>query len=472
MKRNTVARLLAFTIAYSVITAGCGSNTAADTASATSVNREVTDAQTEDAENTDTSADQAASDAQTEAVENADITADQAASASQADAATGSDLFTDRDLAQEADLAEAETITVADGQDVSITEAGVYILTGTASECTVRVEADKEDKVQLVLDGVSITNTDSPAIYVVSADKVFITTTDSENSLSVTGTFTADGETNTDAVIFSKDDLVLNGLGTLTVSSTDNGITCKDDLKVTGGTYSITSVSDAVEANDSISIADGSFTIVSSKDGFHSENDEDDSLGSIYISGGSFDIKASDDGIQATSTLTIDGGTYAITAEEGLEGTYLTINDGTININASDDGINASDKSGAFDVVIEINGGDITVVMGAGDTDALDANGDLIINGGSLNITANSPFDYDRRGVLNGGTVIVNGQQVTQLTNSMMGMGGMGGPRGDQSGSFEGGMGGPQGDQSGSFEGGMGGPGGHQGGFGRGGSAV
>ena len=90
------------------------------------------------------------------------------------------------------------------------------------------VNAGDEDKVQIVLDGVSITNESTPCIYVKSADKVFVTTTDSENTLTVTGSFTADGDTNTDAVIFSKDDLVLNGVGTLTISSTDNGIAGKD----------------------------------------------------------------------------------------------------------------------------------------------------------------------------------------------------------------------------------------------------
>ena len=147
------------------------------------------------------------------------------------------DVFTERDLAQTADTDGAEIITVSDGQTISITNEGVYVIRGTATECTIRIEADDSAKVQLVLDGVSITNSDLPAIYAVSADKVFITTTDSENTLTVSGQFRADGDTNTDAVIFSKDDLVLNGTGTLNVTSDyGNGITCKDDLKITGGT--------------------------------------------------------------------------------------------------------------------------------------------------------------------------------------------------------------------------------------------
>ncbi len=339
-----------------------------------------------------------------------------------------SDLFTDRDLEQEADLTDAYYMTLEDGEDITISSEGVYVISGSASDASIIVEAADTDKVQIVLDGVSITNSDSPAIYVKSADKVFVTTTDSKNTLTVTGTFSADGETNTDAVIFSKEDLVLNGEGTITISSTGNGITCKDDLKVTGGSYNITSTEDGIEANDSISISDGTFAINSSKDAIHCENSDDTTVGSIYIQGGSFDIEASDDGIQATTILMIDGGDIDIKAAEGLEATYVQINDGTINIEASDDGINAAQKSTSVDVVIEVNGGDITVNMGSGDTDGFDANGNIYINGGTISVTGNSAFDWDGEAKLNGGTVTVNGEEITELTNQFGGaMGGFGG---------------------------------------------
>ena len=117
------------------------------------------------------------------------------------------DMFTSRDLEQTADLSEAQNYTIADGQTIKITSEGVHVITGTAANASIVVEAGDEDKVQIVLDGVSITNDSTPCIYVKSADKVFVTTTSTENALTVTGTFTADGDTNTDAVIFSKDDL-------------------------------------------------------------------------------------------------------------------------------------------------------------------------------------------------------------------------------------------------------------------------
>lgn len=347
---------------------------------------------------------------------------------------SAADLFTDRDLEQTADLSEAKSYTVTDGQDIHITEAGVYVISGSASDVTIYVEAGSDDKVQLVLDGVSITNADFPCIYVKSADKVFVTTTGTENTLSVTGSFKADGDTNTDGVIFSKADLVLNGTGTLTVSSTDNGIVGKDDLKVTGGTYNITASSKAIEGNDSIRIADGTFTVTAGTDGLHAENSDDDSLGYIYICGGTFTIKAGDDGIHANSLVQIDGGSFTITAAEGIEGTYIQINDGAINIQSGDDGINAAKKSSAYTPTVEINGGEITIAMGAGDTDGIDSNGNIIVNGGTINITGQSGFDYDGTAEFNGGTIIVNGEQLDSIPNQFMGSGGMGGRGGNMGG--------------------------------------
>ena len=381
------------------------------------------------------------------------------ANVSSGGAVDASELFTDRDLRQTPDLSEAVYYTVSSGEDITITAAGVYVFSGSASEVTILVEAGDEDKIQLVLDGVSITNSDFPCIYVKNAGKVFVTTTASENSLSVTGSYTADGDTNTDAVIFSRDDLVFNGLGTLTISSTDNGISGKDDVKITGGTLIITASAHAVEANDSIRIADGTLSLNAGSDGLHAADDSDAAAGYVYFCGGALDIQAGDDGIHAATIVQIDGGDIGITAVEGIEATWVQINGGTISISARDDGINAAKKSSAYTVLFEMNDGTLTIVMRAGDTDAIDSNGSLTIRGGTIDISAQSPFDYDGSAQYTGGTIIVNGVETNTITNQMLG--GMGGGPGGMGGG-PGGMGGGPGGMGGGPGGMGGGPGGRR----------
>ena len=331
--------------------------------------------------------------------------------ASEADDAESEEIYSDRDMEQSPDLTDAKYIEVADGEDINLTEEGIYVISGDATDVTINVE-NEEAKIQIVLDGVSISNTDSPVIYVKAADKVFVTSTEgSENNLEVTGEYVIDGEENLDAVIYSKDDLTLNGLGTINITSAQgNGISGKDDVVITGGTYNINAGKHGIEANDLMAICGGTFTIDATKDG-----------------------------LQSAATLQIDGGTYDISAAEAIEATEIIINDGKIDIEASDDGINASQKTENMDVSVTINGGEIIITMGQGDTDAIDANGSIVINDGTIEISAQSPFDYDGTGDLNGGTVTVNGETVTELTNQTFG-GGMGGFPGGNAQGFTGEM--------------------------------
>ena len=353
-----------------------------------------------------------------------------ALAASGAESYTAADQFTSRDLEQTADLTDAVTFTVSDGTDITVTEAGVYVLTGTASEVTVTVEAPDDAKVQLVLDDLQLTNSDFPCIYVKTADKVFVTLA-SDSSLSVTGAFRADGDTNTDGVIFSKQDLVLNGTAVLTVSSTDNGIVCKDDLKITGGTWQITAASKAFEAHDSIRVAGGVFTLSAGTDGFHAEDSDDSAAGYIYIADGDITVTCGDDAIHATTVCQIDGGTLNLTGAEGIEATFIRLNGGAVSISASDDGINAANKSTACEVAVEFNGGEVSITMSGFDTDGVDSNGNIYMNGGTVTVNGAS-FDYDGSAQLNGGTLYVNGQQLASIPNQMMGggRGGMGGQAG------------------------------------------
>ncbi len=370
------------------------------------------------------------------------------------DSAEFNEAFSKRDLSGEYDRAEAAAITFNgtdvqstsegvrfSGSDVIISSPGTYILSGTMDNGSVIVDVGKEDKVQLVLDGVAIHSETFAAIYVAQADKVFVTLeAGTVSTLSNGGSFIQKDDNNVDAVIFSKDDLTFNGSGALTLIAPEkHGIVCKDDLVFTDGAYTITASCHAISAKDSVSIAGGSFALTAGKDGIHAANNDDNTLGNIYIAGGDFNITVEDDGIHANALVQIDDGTFTIFASEGIEGTYIRINEGSISISASDDGMNAARKSTAFTPTIEINGGSIDVEMGPGDTDGIDVNGNLIITGGTIKVTGSSAFDYDGSVTFTGGTVYINGQQVSTIPTQMMGgrggmmhgnMGGMGGMNG------------------------------------------
>ena len=253
-----------------------------------------------------------------------------------------------------------------------------------------------------------------PAIYVKTADKVFVTLNGS-NTLKVTETFEIDDSNNLNAVVFSKQDITFNGAGTLNIESTQNGITGKDDIKIIDGTYNINAKAVAIRANDSIRIAGGNIILKAETDGLHAENSSDDTKGYIFISGGNININATDDCIHGTSVVQVDDGTLTLNGGEGIEGTYIQINGGTFKINATGDGINAGSKSDSYKVTIEITAGDISIEMASGDTDGIDSNGDLIISGGTINVTGNSTFDYDGNATYTGGTIIVNGVKVDSI---------------------------------------------------------
>ncbi len=291
------------------------------------------------------------------------------------------DMFTKRDLSGNYEESEAVKITLSektatcDSSNVQIEEgvvtikaAGVYVLSGTLTDETIVVDAGDDDKVQLVLDGVSITAADYAAIYAKNADKVFVTLAEgTENSLTVSGDYVQTDDNNVDAVIFAKCDLTLNGNGSLTVKdTTGHGIVSKDDLVVTGGTYMIDSQDHCLNGKDSVRIADGIFTLVCDEDGIHAGND-DQQGGYIYIEGGDIDILVEDDAMHAEGLLIITGGDIDISKSyEGIEGYKILVTGGDIDVAASDDGFNAAggssgnsgdNKGGSFDGTGDNKGG-------------------------------------------------------------------------------------------------------------------
>ena len=230
-----------------------------------------------------------------------------------------SDWFSDRDF--EVGYDESESVAITLSETITITDEGTYILSGELDDGMVIVDAEDTDKIQLVLDGVTIQSSSSAAIYVRQADKVFVTmAADTENTLSNGGEFTAIDDNNIDAVIFSKDDITLNGSGTLTITtSAGHGIVSKDSLKITSGSYVITCAGHGLAGKDEVCIANADFQMDVGKDGIHAENEDDETLGAVCIQSGTFNITAEGDGISGATDVQILDGQYYITTGVGSE---------------------------------------------------------------------------------------------------------------------------------------------------------
>ena len=223
------------------------------------------------------------------------------------------DMFSKRDFETAYDAKKCEKIALS-GSSVEIKKEGTYILSGTLEDGQVIVNVDKKEKVQLILDGVQIHSNSSAAILVQQADKVFITTAKgTENTLS-SGAIAE----NIDGAIYSKDDLTLNGEGSLTiVSAAGHGIVCKNDLVVTSGSYNITASGHGLSGKDSVRIGGGTVSVTAGKDGIQAENSDDEAQGFGYFSGGDMTITAEGDGISVSGNLLIAGGEFHITAGGG-----------------------------------------------------------------------------------------------------------------------------------------------------------
>lgn len=313
----------------------------------------------------------------------------------------------------------------ADGTTVTVTSGGTYEISGTLTDGRIIVNAEGED-VTLILNNANITCSYSSAIYIYEAKSATLYLADgSENTLSdgssysYNDSYSSEADEEPNACLYSKDDLIIAGSGKLSVNGNlNNGITSKDTLLIENVTLTVKAVNTGIKGKDDLVIKSGVYNLDCDGDTIHGDN-------STTILDGTFTLTSDDDGIHADNTLTIQGGTFAITAHEGLEATIIVINGGKLEINASDDGINAAQKIDGVTPSVKINGGEITINMGQGDTDGIDANGNIEINGGTVNVNAQSPFDYDGTGTINGGMVYVNGSQVTSLSNQFGG--GMGG---------------------------------------------
>ncbi|MDF2545119.1 MAG: dockerin type 1 [Anaerosolibacter sp.] len=332
----------------------------------------------------------------------------------------------------------ASGVDVKSGK-VTITAAGVYAFSGKLDNGQIIVDVQDKGTVKLILNGVEINSADNAPIYVKNAGKTIITLQEgTENFISDGAEYIlADASSDEpNAAIFSKVSLTINGSGTVTVRGNFNdGITSKDDLKITGGNIQIYSKDDGLIGRDMVAVKEGNITIEAGGDGIKSTNDTDASKGFIALEGGSFDIKSEKDGMQAETSLLISDGTYnifsgggntkgtvkvdaqakgqwrnpkgnrdtsasapptpptpasqpqpittntSVTEAESKKGIKaaidISIGGGTVHIDSADDAIHSNTN-------VTINGGDISIASG---DDGIHADTVVKIDSGKINIT-------------------------------------------------------------------------------------
>ena len=223
----------------------------------------------------------------------------------------------------------------SEGETVTISQAGTYILSGTANNGRIIVAADKKAEVKLIFNGLDITCSDNAPLLVSKAKKVYIVLEDgTENVLTDSASYSlGEDDSNTDGAIFSKADLTINGSGTLTVNANyKHGIVSKDDLVITDGNINVTSASTAMEGKDSVKISGGTFNISAGTNGIKSTNTEASDKGFISVTGGSFTVVANNDAFEAETVLSIEGGSFDITTGGGSANASMK-SDGTPNRN-------------------------------------------------------------------------------------------------------------------------------------------
>lgn len=358
-----------------------------------------------------------------------------------------------------------------DGSTVTITEAGVYRLSGSLDGQVV-VAAPEDALVVLVLDSATITNSAGAAIEVQAADDVAIHLAEgSENSVSDAASYADDAAAN--AAIYAEGDLTISGEGSLSVTGNGNdGITSTDDLVILSGGVEVTAADDALRGKDALVVEGGALHLTATAgDALKSDRTDDETQGYILMTGGTIDLTAGDDGLQAYTDTVITGGTITaavaddgVKAEnivsiaggditlnsstEGVEAVNVAVFSGTLDITASDDGMNASglntggqDKETDTGERLEISGGTITIDAAF---DGLDSNGTIAISGGDLDITSaanggDAPIDANGEASVTGGTIMANGAEYDPSTaNTGPGGGGMGMPQGERPGGMPG----------------------------------
>ena len=243
-------------------------------------------------------------------------------------------------------LAATDGVTVEDGT-LTITKAGTYKLSGEY-QGQIKVETADSDAVRLVLDNANITNSSGAALNVVNADEVILySASGTTNTISDGADYTATGEDDPDAVVYSKADLTIAGEGTLKVNGNhEDGIHTSDGLVIASGTLEVNAANTGIKGKDYVDILGGTINVTAQQDGIKSTNDTDEGQGWTRLSNGTVTVNAGDDGFKASRVVEISGGSLTVEqSDEGIEAQYINVSGGDVNVTSADDGMNASLKT-------------------------------------------------------------------------------------------------------------------------------
>lgn len=314
------------------------------------------------------------------------------------------------------------------GSTITIIDEGTYIVSGTLNDGMIIIDSEKTDKTQLVLNGVTIHSETKAPVYIKQSDKVFITmAADTTNTLSNGGSFTTIDDNNIDAVIFSKEDVTLNGSGTMIITSpAGHGIVSKDSLTLTSGIYDISSASHGLAGKDDVCITNAELTITSGKDGIHTEDSDNEAGGYIYIQSGKFVIAAEGDGISAAATMQIQDGDFNIVTGGGAQNGENKISDSWGNFMGGGRGPGGGKGGfgGKSNTTTKDTGEDSTSIKGIKSgggliiqdgkffidsaDDSVHSNASILINGGSFEIASGDDgFHADETLTIANGNVVI-----------------------------------------------------------------
>ncbi len=210
-------------------------------------------------------------------------------------------------------------ITVS-GNAFVITKAGSYVLKGDLSGAQLRVNVGKTADVELTLNNFTASCNNSAPLYIESANQTdIVLAAGSVNTLTDATLYQYPvGEDKPNACLYSSDDLTIKGDGTLNVNGRfNNGIGCKNDLRIKSGTINVTGVNNIIKGNDSVEIEEATVTLRGGEDAIKADEEMKEGKGYIHImAGAKVDIQCSDDALQAAKSITVEAGAV-VTGQSG-----------------------------------------------------------------------------------------------------------------------------------------------------------